>query len=692
MKEHYIIYRLKIEWRTMKYLDLICQTNESLTERMELVMGRVEEIAKDASETGVYASYFKKVANYIVLLHEIITYAKEDKINGMSLDKAKELNVRLFEDINKEAYETSYANPKYAVEQFGEETGQILSVLYYLIRNCRLSAFEGSMERTCIYAELFVEIFNYFEEETKELHLVKNAIYSFMHDYSEVFNDDQIARMVNPDYDYNYDIVMHADLSNEEYLYRYGAGIGENEIEIAKFLRTFSDEEIQSMADTYTEGYRIGFEVTGKDLSKKTTVEVRYPIGFERMVRAAVKNFENLNLCSVLRPFSNSENKQYVYDHREDNAIWLDKAYVERCLEVYRIVFEKYKELCGGYAGPAVIEVFGEVPFAPISKEENLTRSEKQRQIQIYFNNEFSQIMNRYIKGEERSFTIIAYPIPEIGEQFEEIFAETVKLNTLDYKLYQDMQQKIIDVLDTAEQVHILGENGNKTDLYVSIYPLANPEKETAFENCVADVNIPVGEVFTSPVLKGTNGKLHVSQVYLHGFNFIDLELDFKDGMITEYRCANFETEAENKAYIQKNILMHHETLAMGEFAIGTNTTAYKMAREYNIADKLPILIAEKTGPHFAVGDTCYKYDEDNISYNPDGKAIVARDNEVSSLRKTDSSKAYYNCHTDITIPYDELGKITVIRTDGSKTDIIANGRFVLAGTEELNVPLDEMC
>ena len=676
----------------MKYLDLICQTNESLTERMELVMGRVEEIAKDASETGVYASYFKKVANYIVLLHEIITYAKEDKINGMSLDKAKELNVRLFEDINKEAYETSYANPKYAVEQFGEETGQILSVLYYLIRNCRLSAFEGSMERTCIYAELFVEIFNYFEEETKELHLVKNAIYSFMHDYSEVFNDDQIARMVNPDYDYNYDIVMHADLSNEEYLYRYGAGIGENEIEIAKFLRTFSDEEIQSMADTYTEGYRIGFEVTGKDLSKKTTVEVRYPIGFERMVRAAVKNFENLNLCSVLRPFSNSENKQYVYDHREDNAIWLDKAYVERCLEVYRIVFEKYKELCGGYAGPAVIEVFGEVPFAPISKEENLTRSEKQRQIQIYFNNEFSQIMNRYIKGEERSFTIIAYPIPEIGEQFEEIFAETVKLNTLDYKLYQDMQQKIIDVLDTAEQVHILGENGNKTDLYVSIYPLANPEKETAFENCVADVNIPVGEVFTSPVLKGTNGKLHVSQVYLHGFNFIDLELDFKDGMITEYRCANFETEAENKAYIQKNILMHHETLAMGEFAIGTNTTAYKMAREYNIADKLPILIAEKTGPHFAVGDTCYKYDEDNISYNPDGKAIVARDNEVSSLRKTDSSKAYYNCHTDITIPYDELGKITVIRTDGSKTDIIANGRFVLAGTEELNVPLDEMC
>ena len=50
------------------------------------------------------------------------------------------------------------------------------------------------------------------------------------------------------------------------------------------------------------------------------------------------------------------------------------------------------------------------------------------------------QITNQYIIGEERSFTIIAYPVPEIGEKFEEIFAETVKINTLDYTLYQNMQ------------------------------------------------------------------------------------------------------------------------------------------------------------------------------------------------------------------------------------------------------------
>lgn len=675
----------------MKYLDLIKENNEELMERYEVVTERVAELAVDAKDAGKYADYFEKTAQYLMLLNKIVKHAFNDEIRNMEKETATEINAQLFADIKGDAYETSYANPAFAVAEFGAEAGQMLSMLSADIHDVKKDAFEGNLCGVCIYSELFVEIFSYFCEEEVELNLVKDAIYSFMHDYSEVFNEKFVCRLINPDYDYYTDIVMGADLSSSAYLYRYGMHVSENEIEIAKFLNTFSDEEVQSMADTYTEGYRMGFVATQKDLSIKTTVEVRYPIGFERMVRAAIKNFEKLNLRSVLRPFTTSANKQYEYDHKEDVALWLDKAYVERSLEVYRTVFEKYKELAAGYAGPAVIEVFGETPFSPATKEANVKLDEKQQKLSIYQRSEFGQIMNRYIKGEERSFTIIAYPIPEIGDKFEEIFAETVKLNTLDYVLYRDMQQKIIDVLDQAEKVHILGANGNKTDLYVSIYPLANPEKETAFENCVADVNIPVGEVFTSPVLKGTTGKLHVSQVYLHEYNFLNLEIDFVDGMIETYTCTNFETEEENKKYVQENVLYRHDTLPMGEFAIGTNTTAYKMAREYDIAAKLPILIAEKTGPHFAVGDTCYKYDEDNITYNPDGKAIVARDNEVSALRKEDMSKAYYNCHTDITIPYDELGRITVIKKDGSTEDIIVDGRFVVPGTETLNEPLDEM-
>ena len=85
------------------------------------------------------------------------------------------------------------------------------------------------------------------------------------------------------------------------------------------------------------------------------------------------------------------------------------------------------------------------------------------------------------------------------------------------------------------------------------------------------------------------------------------------------------KTRRNRKSYIKSNILHNHDTLPLGEFAIGTNTTAYVVAKKYQIEDKMPILIAEKMGPHFAVGDTCYSWSEENKLYNPDGKEIVAK-------------------------------------------------------------------
>ena len=256
--------------------------------------------------------------------------------------------------------------------------------------------------------------------------------------------------------------------------------------------------------------------------------------------------------------------------------------------------------------------------------------------------------------------------------------------------VYEQVQQTMIDALDQGVYVRVKGKGENQTDMHVELYRLKDPAKETIFENCVADVNIPVGEVFTSPVLDGTNGVLNVSKVYLDGLQYRNLKLTFKDGKITDYTCDNFSDEAENRKYIYDNVLKNHETLPLGEFAIGTNTTAYVVARKYGIEDKMPILIAEKTGPHFAVGDTCYSWSEEIRVYNPNGKEIVAKDNSCSLLRKEDVSKAYFNCHTDITIPYEELEEISVVTKDGTDIILLRDGRFVLPGTEVLNEPLEK--
>ncbi|MCI8483918.1 MAG: aminopeptidase [Lachnospiraceae bacterium] len=680
---------------------------EEVKERFPLVMERLEKIETEETVDQPYREYFRQAASFLVRLKKLEEEVTEGRWQKKSLEEMQQENRELYAEVLPESYEQSYGNPAYAAEKLGEEYGKLLGALYADIRSLIPCAFEGRIYDLTIFGELLVEIYNLFEqEELPKEREIQQILYWFFHDYGEVFAEFGVMFQTIPELNFYLPIIMESDLEDLRYLYRYGDYITENEIRTAEFLNKMSQEEIQAMADTYTEGYRIGFEVTGKDLSKKKFVDLRYPIGFERMMRAAVKNFEKMGLQPVVlrsgeisfngrgnglrAVYSTLPNRQYEYDHKADRAIYLDKALVERRLEALKTAYEARKKEAAWYAGPAVVETFGEAGFEPKTNPYACQFDEKQQKLNVYYSNMAMQTTNHYIKGEERSFTIIAYPIPEIGPKYEEIFAKTVEVNTLDYKLYQDMQQKLIDVLDQGEFVHITGKGKNTTDLTVALYPLKDSQKETAFENCVADVNIPVGEVFTSPVLKGTNGRLHVTQVYLNGLKYLDLELEFEDGMISGYSCKNFDTEEENQGFLKENLLKHHDTLPLGEFAIGTNTTAYRMGVDYQIQDKLPILIAEKTGPHFAVGDTCYSWAEDTSVFNPDGKEIVARDNEISLLRKEDPQKAYFNCHTDITIPYDELDCITVQKRDGSQTDVIRNGKFAVPGTELLNKPLEE--
>ena len=424
------------------------------------------------------------------------------------------------------------------------------------------------------------------------------------------------------------------------------------------------------------------------------------------MIRAAIRQFRELGLepiiflpaVSRLNQRQNRRNgvvatpvnRQYDYDHRYDEGIYLDSALMERKLEVLEQSYETYREFMQGYAGPAVVETFGEAPFEPVEKPESIALTKKQQDLTVEYTAQAGRLVNRYINRETYSFTIIAYPSPEIGNEFEEIFRETTKINTLDKKLYRTIQEVMINELNQAEFVRVQGIGKNRTDMKVMMHIMEHPERETNFENCLADVNIPVGEVFTSPRLTGTEGCLNVSEVYLNDLKFVDLELHFKDGKITDYTCGNFDQEEANIRFVKENLLQNRETLPIGEFAIGTNTTAYVMANRYQIVYKLPILIVEKMGPHFAVGDTCYSYSEENRLFNPDGKEIVAKDNECSILRKEDESKAYFHCHTDITIPYAEIGSIRSVHADGTEVEIMRNGRFVLPGTEELNRPLDE--
>ena len=692
----------------MDYHSIKADLQEQVKERYALMREKIAVLLQEFDSSSKYAAYVEKMVQFLELVFSVYEKDLVNTRERVSLEQFQEWNQLFYEDILEENYENSYANPDVACNAFGREVGQLLCFVYTELRSLIASAYAGDQYDITIFAELFVEVVTILQEyaSTEEILAkeLQQSIYHFEKDYSEIIVALRLRNQLDSDMDFATKIIMESDLTDEKYLYYYGAYIGVNELESMRYLQEKGQEEVEAMAFTYTDGYREGFAIAGIDLAKKQTVNIRYPIGMERMVRAAIEQFAKLSLKPSIYPAaakslnkrkhlkigytSSSPNKQYDYDHRFDNALYLDKAFVERKLEVLSAAYEEMKELCKGFAGPACIETFGEADYEPKNKDTAVSLSEKQQKLTLKMETQSAQLANQYIPHDQYSFTIIAYPVAEIGADYKAIFEETVKVNTLDKKKYCRIQQTLIDALDEAEYVHVTGAKGNRTDIKVALHQKQNKEKETNFENCLADVNIPVGEVFTSPKLTGTQGVLHVSTVFLNDLDFKELELTFTDGMVTEYNCANFPVEEQNKAFIQENLMNHRDTLPLGEFAIGTNTTAYAMAQKYDIVHKLPILIVEKMGPHFAIGDTCYSHSEEVRLFNPDGKEIVAKENECSILRNEDMEKAYFNCHTDITIPYDEIGKITAVKADGEEIILLENGRFVLAGTEELNAAL----
>lgn len=663
-----------------------------IKERYELCVERIKEIVSVQEVPEKYQEFFKSEAEFILSAAEMAALVEADNYATQTLAELESWNERLFVKIVPAKYETSFANPAFAVKKFGVREGKLLSALSAKLMELVQFAAKKKLYFSTILMELFLEVYGrYCEYDEYAVKDTKEAYKSFLMDYRRDYLEDAVQTQYNPELSPFRAIVL-ADASDERNLYRYGAYVTEIERKTFGFLNKLSQEEIDAMADTYVDGYIRGFETMGVARKENGVALMLCPIGFERMAKAAIERFERqgVRVSVHQRGMMTTVNRQYSYDHRQDHALVFDKVYVNRFMEDMAAIYEENKELLSMYIGPAVVETFGEPDFEPVNKKEAVQLDKRQVKLDREFNQKYAQIAYTYIKNDETSFTIIAYPVPTIGENFEEIFAETVRCNTLSNEVYTKIQQAIIDELDTGYACKILGANGNETDLTVMLMETTDPAKETKFENCTADVNIPVGEVFTSPVLKGTNGLLHVSKVFLNGFEYKNLKVWFEDGKTTKLSCDNFATEEENQKFLSEKLLFHHDWVPLGEFAIGTNTTAFVMGEKFDIAAKLPILIAEKTGPHFAIGDTCYKRSEDHKVYNRDGKEIIARDNEISLLRKTEPEKAYFNCHTDITIPYGEIGEISSLKKDGSKTVLIQNGRFVLPGTEELNKPLDE--
>ena len=146
----------------MSFREINHKNNEEYWERLELVMERIEAVSEEeaSSVEELYRGYFFEMSELFLVLYKLAEASLSGKLAEISTLEGKKINRRLYLDV-QEDYADSYANPAYAVSKMGWEYGPLLSALDARLHGIYTSCMEGNIRYLCIYAELFVEIYNF---------------------------------------------------------------------------------------------------------------------------------------------------------------------------------------------------------------------------------------------------------------------------------------------------------------------------------------------------------------------------------------------------------------------------------------------------------------------------------------------------------------------------------------------------
>lgn len=190
------------------------------------------------------------------------------------------------------------------------------------------------------------------------------------------------------------------DLSDNRYLYSYGEYVGEKELETAEYFRNLSEEALWKIADTYTRRYR------KEDCqAEKSVVQIFYRPGFERLVLAVLADLEKQGIEPVIcipasgviarDELHGNVNPQYEADHKCDEALFLDKKYIERKLDVMKYGYEREKEWTARVTGRIRLDR-AEEALCGQAGSDAVSYTEEQKECLRIFDEKSAQLMNQH--------------------------------------------------------------------------------------------------------------------------------------------------------------------------------------------------------------------------------------------------------------------------------------------------------
>lgn len=629
------------------------------------------------------AAYLNKVHEILCVRIDFVEQLHDDYFRNHSFEELVEDNKNFYKDVS-ENYHESYADPRFTRNRLPLDISDVASAFYQEV--VRSIQFVFQKKDDCF--QYILEKFLLFADVLPQGKNLVGELKTFDEKHQLIREIDDVTSTYYP-HNFATSLLETQDFQDIRYLFRYGINISETEIAFAQFMNEYSKEDIQVLANQMVDGYVKGFERHHKHMNGRTNARIVLLVGLEQLAVAIQMRLHTYGYQGFIGGLVwQNQNMQAEMDFEKIHQYELQEADYQTLLQTYSTALKQYDASLRAYQGNVIMVSFGQVRKEVIDYESYYKPNYELKKI---YELKKRQIFETYVPKAEISYTGMAFPVKEITNyDYPKIFKDVMKINQMDSREHEKMQAYLISILDQGDYVEIKGWKGNETDIRISLHELQNPEHETNFVNCGADVNIPAGEVYTSPQLQGSNGLLHLKQIRIAKVQFKDVKIHIEQGFTKDYTCRNTDDEEENHRLMESLIFHHRNTLPIGEFALGTNTYAYALAKKDGILHQLHTLIYEKLGPHIALGDTCFAWGEDTPLYDQNHKLVVAKDNEFSIQRKTDPMQAYVNMHYDLTIPYDEIGCIRVHTRDGKVITIVQDGKFVLAPLLPLNLYLSE--
>lgn len=124
----------------------------------------------------------------------------------------------------------------------------------------------------------------------------------------------------------------------------------------------------------------------------------------------------------------------------------------------------------------------------------------------------------------------------------------------LDYAELNERMKPLHEMLAAGDQIRLVGEG---TDISMSI-------KGQTWIPCAGDVNIPDGEIFSSPIIDSVNGQISYAPTVYEGKPFEAITLHVKDGVVVDFQSSNQEG-------LEEILDTDLGARRFGEFSFGTN-------------------------------------------------------------------------------------------------------------------------